>query len=174
MNYMRKKSAVTNYGHLLNSDFSNQDEVKAALAQDPLHFEKDEIDEIIMEMIDPTPKKEKADKKETQDTKNETPVEEVVQPPQARKKPEPTDQPTMRTGRLKHYYKHKVKQVYETIVLRGRKEDILKGFKKEGVCLQVTQIEEKHADILNQQVPNTMYYYFAEGEDDFLPAENFF
>lgn len=173
MNYMRKKSAVTKYKDLLDEKFTNIDEVKAALAKDDLHFEKTEIEEIIAEMIDPTPPKSKEEKKEE---KKEPVVEKAEEPATTttRKKPEPTDQPVKRVGTLKHFYRYKVKQVHETIVLRGRKEEILKGFERTGDCLQVTQIDPKHAEILNQQTPNTMMYYFEENQSGFLAAENFF
>lgn len=168
MNYMRKKSAVTKYKDMLDEKFTNIDEVKAALAKDDLHFDKQEIEEIIQEMIDPTPPKSKEEKKAPVVEKTEEPAAAV------RKKPEPTDQPAKRVGVLKHYYRYKVKQVHETIVLRGRKEEILKGFERTGDCLQVTQIDPKHAEILNQQTPNTMMYYFEENQAGFLAAENFF
>jgi hypothetical protein len=166
MNYMRKKSALAKC-HAMLEEGKSMDDISDAMAQDSLNLTEDELIIVMEELMDegkeiesPTPMPEPEPKS----------LKEIV----AEQKPVSDAKPTSRVGDLIDFYKFAVKPVNDTIVLRGRKEVILKGYTKIGECLQVTSLEERHAEILNQQVPNALIYYYKDGEDDLLPAENFF
>lgn len=167
MNYMRKKSAVTKYG--TDSQTSTDAELTSIISGDPLNFTKEEVGEIIAEI-------RKAEPKEVADPELPVPEEKEEDISKEAEKEFAASHavPVQRAGTMLTYYKHKVKPVNESIVLRGKKETILKGYEKEGDVLHVTSIEPQHAEMLNQQVTNTMMYYFLEEQDNFLPAELFF
>lgn len=172
MNYMRKQAALKKYQSAYDEKTATIDEIKDLLTADPLNFTEEERAEILEEIM--------ADK--TEKPKSEQPLSESAGPLppdisaglKQNESAESDAKPQPRAGVLQTYSKYKVKPKYSTMVIRGKKEEVLQHYEKTGDCLQVTNIEPKHAEILNQQLPNTMTYYFAEGEPDLLPAENFF
>lgn len=69
----------------------------------------------------------------------------------------------------------KVKTITKKMFIPGRGTvPVISGYKKVGEKIKSTNCEQRHANIMNQQTPNSFLYYFKEGEDDFIPAEVFF
>lgn len=154
MNTLRKNAAISRY----SSFDGSPEELRSALQSDEKAYTEDEVNEIITAL---TP--------ESGDPGDEHP------PPVEKPKSAPAENVTIHSNpnELKTFFKYKIKAKYKNIVLSGgRREEMLEGYEKVGECLQETIIEQQHADSLNLQAPNSMVYYFQEGQPDLIPAEN--
>lgn len=76
---------------------------------------------------------------------------------------------------MQEFYQYKVIPETGTIIGMDRKKmDILKGYKRTGEALKTSTITQRHADMLNAQTPNSGFYWFKKGEEEFKDASLFF
>lgn len=165
MNSMRKKKAVAEFSADVQHITKQGMEEKLTAAG----YKPDEITELISEWY-PNNQNASADAggsgtppDENNDKGSEPgPAPEVNEKQEEKKK----------DSELRKYLKCKVKPVMKKMTIPGLgTQDVLTGYQKTGEVLQTTEITERHAKTLNAQTPNNYIYYFAVGEDLFLPAE---
>ena len=150
MNYMRRKTLKDRYSPML-TEGKPAEEIKAAILADKLEPTEEEaitvLTDIEAEAADDGENKIDVKKEETP-----APVESAATP-------------AKRAGDIIAYELFKVKPNIKKYNVGGKIVEAIDTYEKDGALLKISHIEKVHADILNEQTPNTGQYYFAPGED---------
>jgi hypothetical protein len=160
MNHMRKSSAIKRYATFI-ADGNTVEQLQEALQKDQLELKPDEIEEVISAILEGDANNLNSGGPDFEQ-KSSTPP------------PTPPVAPANRAGKLIQYELWKVKPRSEKLHIDGSVKNVLRGFDQHGDGpLRVVNISENHAAALNAQVQNTLEYYFAPGEEPFIPMDKF-
>jgi hypothetical protein len=185
MNTFKKNAAVKRFTEMAQNGASEV-EVIEALRTDEKGYAEEEVREIMVE-IEPVfdQVRDQKDREEAEKARAEEErlaAEEAaklnaadVKPPSPPKPQETQHKPAQVYGTLIQFTQYKVRPLFDSVVIPGEgRKEFLKGYEATGEPIRTSEMEQRHADILNAQTPNSMTYYYKPGQDKFVDAKEIF